>query len=331
MAVSSARKRTKRPFYYLVLPPYSKPYLAVEDQLNLLSARGLGIPEDRNQAAHWLLRIGYYRLSGYWYPFRERKDGVAQETFRPGTNLKHAFDLYVFDKRLRMLMLDAIERVEVGLRVDAAHILGKSDPWAHRSQGNFNRYFNEVDPVDQTPRHTKWLSRLDELCDRSSEDFAKRFREKYSGHFPIWIAIELWDFGILSHLVDGLHDTHLQALTDKYALPRRTLLVSWIRSLNFVRNVCAHHGRLWNRPLVDQPAIPRDGEIPLLQHWRSHAQVNSRIYATASILQYFLKIMSPRSTWAERLKALHAEFPGAPLLLSSGFPPEWQAEELWKG
>jgi abortive infection bacteriophage resistance protein len=313
-----------------VLPPYSKPYLAVQDQIELLRARGMGMPEDQDLAADWLRRIGYYRLSGYWYPFRERTNDEVLETFRPGTNLAHAFELYVFDKRLRMLMLDAIERVEVGLRVDVALVMGKIGPWSHRSPRNFNGYFNKPDPSDLILRHTKWLERLDELCDRSREDFAKRFREKYTGPFPIWIAIELWDFGILSHLMDGLQDVHLQSLAEKYALPRRTLLVSWIRNLNFVRNVCAHHGRLWNRPLVDQPAIPKDNEVPLLQHWRTQRKVNSRIYASACILQYFLKIMSPRSTWGERLKALHAEFPVGPGLLSSGFPAGWRLEELWK-
>jgi len=72
---------------YPVLPSYGKPYLTVEEQLDLLVTRGMGMPENRDQAANWLRRIGYYRLSGYWYPFRERKDGVALETFRSGTNL----------------------------------------------------------------------------------------------------------------------------------------------------------------------------------------------------------------------------------------------------
>jgi abortive infection bacteriophage resistance protein len=104
----------------------------------------MGLPPDRNQAANWLRRVGYYRLSGYWYPFRQRgDDGRVLETFRPGTNLDHAFNLYVFDKRLRLLMLDAIERVEVGLRVDIAILIGKGDPWAHRSRLTFNGYFNK--------------------------------------------------------------------------------------------------------------------------------------------------------------------------------------------
>jgi abortive infection bacteriophage resistance protein len=316
---------------FCVLPPYSKPYLSIEDQIALLKKRGMGIPDSR-QAAEWLCRIGYYRLSGYWYPFRERTDIEVLETFLPGTELSHAFDLYVFDKRLRMLILDAIERVEVGLRVDIALEVGQAGPWAHRDPGNFNGYFRTIDPKRLISRHNVWLEHLESLSDRSRDEFAKHFRVKYSGPFPLWIAIELWDFGALSQLLNGLHDRHLQPLTEKYNLPRRNMLVSWIQTLNFVRNVSAHHGRMWNRPLVNQPAPPKSNELPLLQHWLSQPHTNTRIYAAASVLQYFLRTMNPRSSWGARLKSLVGEFPGGPglTLSSGGFPAGWGEQELWQ-
>lgn len=331
MAGSSALRRTNRPFLLLVLPPYSKPYLSVEDQVTLLKQRGMGIP-DSKQAEEWLRRIGYYRLSGYWYPFRQRDADQVLEQFLRGTELAHAFELYVFDKRLRLLLLDAIERVEVGLRVDMALVVAQGDPWAHRDIRNFNRYFNAVATGDTTIRHEAWLAYLDKLSDRSREEFAKHFRTTYSGPFPLWIAIELWDFGALASLLSGLHDRLLQRLSDKYQFPRRTTLVSWTQSLNFVRNVCAHHGRMWNRPLVNQPSSPRNNEMPLLQHWLSHPHVNTRVYAAACVLQYFLRTMSPRSTWGERLKTLIRQFPGGPglTLASAGFPTDWEHMELWR-
>jgi abortive infection bacteriophage resistance protein len=288
------------------------------------------MPQDPQQAASWLRRIGYYRLSGYWYPLRERQDKNVLDTFRPGTELAQAFNLYVFDKRLRLLMLDAIERVEVGLRVDVALIVGRVNPWAHRSLDTFNNYFTRIDPGSSTTKHAELLSRLDELCDRSREEFAKHFRHKYSGPFPIWIAVELLDFGALSNLISGLHDSHLQQMAERYRVPRRRMLVSWIQCLNFVRNVCAHHGRIWNRPLIQQPAMPRTGELPLLQHWVGERHTNSRIYAAASILQYFLRSISPKSTWGERLKDLVDDFPSAPGASSLGFPTDWRDQDLWK-
>lgn len=287
------------------------------------------ISEDE-QAETVLRRIGYYRLSGYWHPFRERDNtGKTQETFRAGTQLAHAVDLYVFDKRLRLLMLDAIERVEIGLRVDIALLLGEVDTWAHRDINNFNSYFKSVDPGTSNVRHMDWLSNLDRLSDRSREEFLKHFREKYTGPLPIWIAVELWDFGTLSTIVNGLHDTHVQRLADKYQLQRRNMLVSWLRCINFVRNVCAHHSRLWNRPLIDQPQASH--LPPLLQHWQSMPYRNSRMYAAASILQYFLKFINPTSSWGSRLEMLLGEFPEAPGLTiqSSGFQNGWEQYQLW--
>jgi abortive infection bacteriophage resistance protein len=319
--------------------PYEKPYLPVPQQIDLLRSRGMAI-SDQEQAEAWLKRVGYYRLSGYWYPFRERQttqaaDGSEQvvvlDSFRPGTELSHAFALYVFDKRLRLLMLDAIERIEVGLRVDIALLMGKDDPWAHRNPNNFNRYFRNLDPDDLAVRHTKWLSYLDALGARSREEFAKHFYTKYKDPFPIWIAVELWDFGTLSTLVNGMKDKDLQHLADKYGVPRRTMLVSWMQSINFVRNVCAHHGRLWNRPLVIQPAPPRGNEIPLFQHWSKDTYAKTRMYAAASILQLLLRTISPGSSWGERLKELMSTFPGGPGLLQApgGFPKGWEEMPLW--
>src|SRR5690242_9811884 len=103
---------------------YSKPYLSLPQQLALLESRGMQI-SDKPKALSYLERIGYYRLSAYWYPYRVPKiirlsDGSTEErgdgTFKTGTEFSQIIDLYVFDKRLRLLMLDALERIEIALR-----------------------------------------------------------------------------------------------------------------------------------------------------------------------------------------------------------------------
>ena len=123
-----------------MLPPYAKPYLSFADQVQLLQQRGMGIT-NAWQAERHLARIGYYRLKDYWYPLRQSRQAVRAdgsryteilEDFRHGSLFEHAVDLYIFDKKLRMLMADAIERIEVALRVEVAHHLGKRDPFAHR-------------------------------------------------------------------------------------------------------------------------------------------------------------------------------------------------------
>lgn len=122
---------------------YAKPWMSVDDQLDQLTRRGLAVT-DRTLALNYLSRIGYYRLSGYWYAFRERSGAlllldrgkkprklkvttVTLDEFKVGATFQNAVDLYVFDKKLRLLTLDALERIEVGLRVDIAYCLGARD------------------------------------------------------------------------------------------------------------------------------------------------------------------------------------------------------------
>jgi hypothetical protein len=107
---------------------YSKPYLAIADQLALIKGRGMIVSDDALAQAY-LNKIGYYRLSGYWYPYRKSSQvggkTVVEDNFRDTTKFAEIVDLYVFDKKLRLLMLDIIERVEIALRVQITLQLGQ--------------------------------------------------------------------------------------------------------------------------------------------------------------------------------------------------------------
>ncbi|HEX3438580.1 MAG TPA: Abi family protein [Pseudacidobacterium sp.] len=301
---------------------------------------------DVSAAKACLERIGYYRLSGYWYPFRKshistnpitnailfdpvtrKPQIIIEDDFRAGTSFKQVMDLYVFDKRLRLLFLDAIERVEVALRVDIALLLGARDPWAHRNPNQLHGKFTK-----KTSGHQKWLQRFDESFHKSKEEFVKHFKNKYSGeHLPIWIAIELWDFGMLSVLLDGMRVDDQKILARKYKLPRVGLLTTWMRNINHIRNICAHHSRLWNRSPADQASPPKPGEVPLLDHLATSKHVQIRIYATAAILQFFLQAINPMSNWGKRLKEHVQTFPtGSGIHIDqSGFPQGWDQFALW--
>lgn len=330
---------------------YTKPYKSIADQIALLENRGMEIT-DRAAASACLQRIGYYRLSGYWYPFRKshvstnpvtaqplihpltgKMQVVVEDDFRSGTTFRQVMDLYVFDKRLRLLMLDAIERIEVALRVDIALLLGVRDPWVHRDpqqlHGNFSKKINLR--TGQTD-FVKWLQRLDDTFNRSKEEFVKHFKAKYHGEMPpIWIAIELWDFGMLSVFLSGMKVADQQRLASKYGLPRAELLTSWCRNINNVRNTCAHHSRLWNRSPADQIAPPKAGEVAEFDHIANDKVAQTRIYATLAALQFLLKTINPSSSWSARLKEHCAGFPNAMgvNLAQAGFPKGWDALSLW--
>lgn len=121
------------------------------------------------------------------------------------------------------------------------------------------------------------------------------------------------------------------AISAKYGLARRELLTSWARSMNHVRNICAHHSRLWNRPLADQPKPPRIGEIALLDHLAPDTFGQSRLYGAAAVLQVLLRTINPSTTWGNRLKQHFATFPAAPGIVigHTGFPTGWETLPLW--
>ena len=319
--------------------PYNKPHLSIPDQLRLLEARGMTVDE-RARAERYLRRLGYYRRSGYWYPARQANYTIVDnqpvrtvtDTFQPGTTFERAVDLYVFDKRLRLLFLDALERIEVSLRVEAALLLSARDPIAHRNPNHLHGNFSKkVDPQTCMTHHARWLQRLDDNAAHSKEEFVERFQQKYSTPLPMWIAIELWDFGLLSRFIGGMQFADRATLAATYSIPRQDLLQSWVRNLNQVRNVCAHHSRLWNRVSVDYPKPPKPGDVPLLDHLAAAHFPLGRIYTTAAITQHFMRVVSPRSTWGTRFKDLIATFPTGPgiVLGHAGFPPDWDKLPLW--
>lgn len=322
-----------------MLPPYNRPFLSFADQVQLLKGRGLAITDDWRAERH-LQRIGYYRLKDYWFPFRETQTsinpaGVAStavlETFRPGTRFEDAVALYVFDKRLRLLMSDAIERIEVALRVDIAHTLGARDLWAHRDP-RFLDPKRAVAANKAGTKHGEWLMRADDAEARSRAEWVREFKRTYSSQLPVVMAVETWEFGTLSHLVEILHPSDRVAISRKYAIPRPEMLASWMRSVSGVRNTCAHHGRLWNHPLVNQPALPKPGDIPHLDHLSLYNATQTRMYGVAAVCAHLLGVIQPASQWNARMRTLWDEFPKIAGInpVQAGFMPAWRTWALWR-
>lgn len=343
MAGSSAPRCTGRSSFFVpkpLCPQYTKPFLTADQQVALLQSRGMEIT-DVAKAKSCLTRIGYYRLSAYWYSFRNSTPYVDPATgktrhhihddFKAGTAFPTILDLYVFDKKLRLIVLDALERIEIAVRTDIAILLGQRDPKAHRNasllHGNFSR------KGAPNTKHAEWLRRLDDKFAHSKEDFAKHFKTKYAGDdMPIWIAVELWDFGALSHFFSGLTTADKDALAGLYGIPPGQILESWLRCLNDVRNICAHHSRLWNRPLVAQPRWPVAGQITEVDHLISDTHGQTRLYGALLIMRCMLKTVNPSTSWAERLKEHVATLPANPYvtLQSAGFPTGWTTLSAWR-
>ena len=250
-----------------------------------------------------------------------------------GSKFQDSVALYVFDKKLRLLILDAIERVEVAFRVDIAYLLGEKDPFAYTNpnllHGNFTK---KIDSRTGKTKYQEWLSKHDQLIKRSKEDFAEHYKAKYGLPLPIWVAIELWDFGLLSVFYKGMAVKDKAVIATKYDIPDWQIMESWLRTLNYVRNVGAHHSRLWNRNLIDQPKLPKLGAMSAFDPFIGNIHMTSRVYVVLCILAHFMQIICPRSSWQKRLMELIQTFPKSThmSIQDMGFPNEWKQHIFWK-
>jgi abortive infection bacteriophage resistance protein len=327
--------------------PYTKPYLSIAEQIQLLAKRNLQI-SNTVEAEKLLQRVGYYRLSGYLIPFQQTKHNPQAplqyerlDTFYPGTTLEDVIKLYEFDKKLRLLMLDAIESLEVGLRVLVALQIGKPGNAGENNAFSYldptTLFQNTANKITKTGKteHEEWVERVKKKLEDSREEFAIHFKKKYQWPLPIWISIELWDFGTLSRFVGFLKELDLSSIANELQLGSqgRRFLKSWITSINYVRNVCAHHSRLWNRVLIDNPSIPKIGQILLLDELAKDSFTrNNKIYNIIAPMWYMLRVLNPKSTWGDSLKKILDEFPTTTrtTFTMMGFPPKWQEYPLWK-
>lgn len=300
---------------------YLKGHLSLEEQAQQLLNRGL--LADKEELIKRLSAVNYYRLSGYLYPFRE----PGSDSFRANTRLKTVWDRYCFDRRLRVLLLDAIERVEVAVRTQLVYRFSQ----AH---GAFGHCCEENLPGLKVLEYVEWREALIEETQRSKEAFKEHFFKKYGDchqNLPIWMVCELMSMGSMLTFYKGVEKNIQDKVAGHFGMPDE-LLLSWLRSLYAARNICAHHSRIWNRLLGYAPGLPHKNKHP---EWHLENEngkkliTNNRCGMVLIICHQFLKRISPTSQWQQRVNQLFAEYPEIPLG-DMGLYADWQNHPLWK-
>lgn len=294
---------------------YSKPPLTYQEQLDLLKSRGL-IVEDEKKALHLLAHLSYYRFSAYLYPLLELPK--TNHKFKSNATFDHAFMMYCFDRELKRLVFNEFEKIEISFRAQITYKYAHDeDPFWHTNQ---NLFFNKK-------IHSHTLQRINDSFNKSTTQFALAYKKKYSNpSAPSWIALETCDFGSLSMLYSNLRpDKTRRMVANSYGL-RDTVLISWLHCLIVVRNICAHHGRLWNIHLNISPKIPT-----YTQHlWINTRHIsNKRSYFILAMIRYMLFSINPSSTFTEKVLILLKKYPGiSPSAL--GIPKNAFKQEFWK-
>lgn len=295
--------------------PYNKAALTLQDQLQQLKNRGMLVANDA-LAVHYLSHLNYYRLGAYWLPFE--KDHATHQ-FQTGTCFEDALNLYIFDRELRLLLLDAIERVEVSLRTQLAHQLSlRYGTHPHLEP----RLFYDA------ARYQKAFDRLTSDVNQSGEEFIKHLTQKYSEPLPpIWAVVELMSLGQLSQWYKNLKQRHdRKVIADSYDIDEK-FLGSFLHHLTTIRNCCAHHSRVWNRDYTVTLKIPSARPAALIVSFNHQGNSTRKLYNTLVLLAYLMDNISPGHHWKKRLISLldlHGINPQA-----MGFPSDWQQKPIW--
>lgn len=322
-------RRPSRPRGTLV---YAKPPMSLDALVDRLIERGLQIP-DRGRATRYLRHIGYYRLSPYTIPFQH---GRPDHLLREGTTFDNVLDLYVFDRALRLLVIDAVERVEVAVRAALTDHMSTSYDGPH--------WYMNAEHFQNLAQHAGLLKIVRDTCDErlrgmpdSGEDSLvhRSALEHYLMTYgapelpPSWLMVETLTIGQLSSAYRNLKRRSDRTAVAKSVGLTEPVLASWMKTYVRVRNICAHHGRLWNVGLGVYPAIPDSPSISWLQeHDALPERSRKRLYPVLVSLQAVLDSISPRSGWATRLHKLVGERPTMNLA-GMGVPRGWADDPFW--
>lgn len=327
---------------------FSKPPITVIEQLDLLKARGLSI-HDEARAAHFLEAVSFFRLTPYMRPFQV--PGHPDHVFLPGTGFRQLSQLYDFDRRLRLLLIDAVERVEVAIRsaisnhmcplrgahwylqrslfknrYDHPRLLSTIESAQHKALQDYQR---EIDRINRLV-HTDEERKAELKQRRAQESYARHYALTYNQPtlMPGWAMLEELTLGELSHLYRGLaRDSDRKAIGQFMAVPA-PLLDSWMHTLTVVRNICAHHARLWNRELGIKPEQPQQLHFPWPAYLHRGSQ-HTRIGVVLAMLHHLMRQVSPHTRWHLRLVELLDEYPEIPRQ-AMGLPSNWQENEFWQ-
>lgn len=325
---------------------YSKQHLTYEEQLDLLESRGLTVP-DRTRGVDLLTSVGYYRLSAYVYPFREMLpedqrcvDSPVQfraAHVRPGVTLKHVEDLYRFDEQLRSRILAGLAVFEIGLRTQIAHVLGARDKFGHLHASALDAgacvATHTTSTGGQVTDFDDWVERYRKLQrDARNEDYMRHHLVKYGEPLPIWVAVEFLDFGAATRLYGLLDRSDQNTIAANLGIKGGRLLGGWLKSLNYLRNMGAHHNRLWNRTLTLKIGKFSTQQVERSLHHAAALEPLDKVYRALAASAYVIKRIEPEARWHVHLRDLVRKFPQVPHLSATGdmgFPEGWEQLDLW--
>ena len=293
---------------------FGKDYKTPRELVTLLKSRGL-IINDRQKAQLYLESIGYYRLSAYMHPLLKTPKTLHQ--YKEGATFSKVVMLYRIEKKLRLLLFNEIEKIEIAVREAVMNMTAEqtgdiywlTNPSYFHNQAIFNNS----------------MTMLTKEYEHSTEDFIEHFKRTYTEPFPpAWILGELLPMGSVNMYYRNLKDKGLKKQIAKRFSLHAPVFESWLSVLTLTRNACCHHARVWNKV---NKIIPNDMR-GMARQWITLPTDKRRIYYNMCIIKYFLDIISPNNDMLAKMHNLFSKFPEIDLA-ALGFPFGWEQEPLW--
>jgi abortive infection bacteriophage resistance protein len=306
----------------------NKPAYTISDQIALLKRRGM-LFRDETQAHILLKNISYYRLKGYWWDVQQ--DPVLH-TFHPEVYFEDIIERYDFDRRLRIILFDAIEQIEISLRTKMIYHLSIAygGLW-YLNPAIFDTATITQSGITRTP-HLFALEELQKEFNRSQEIFIKDHRQRYPGQdADAWKILEVASMGTLSKLYKNLRNKlpEKAVIAKEMGLNSTFTFVGWLESITLMRNIIAHHARLWSRSMVKRPSMALNNPAGV---WFIHplqpGQLN-KSFAIISCMVYLCNQLNGSGDIKQRIINLIDSHPNLPVY-KYGFMNRWQNEPLWK-
>jgi abortive infection bacteriophage resistance protein len=289
----------------------------ISEQIQLLKYRGMLFHQEE-MAPHFLQNISYYRLKGYWWEMQSDK---TTHVFKQNSYFEEVIDLYNFDRHLRLLLFDAIERIEIAIRTKLIY---------HLSLGYGSLCYVDYSIFSDQLRQESITDRLHSEIARSKEKFILDHKVNHKGELPeAWKALEVASFGTLSKLYKNLNHQlpEKSQIALEFGFNSHKDFSSFLEATTVLRNGIAHHSRLWNNNITIKYLWPKKFKKVPITYVPTNNQ-RAKLFPLFTLILYSLQYSSPNSSIKENFYKLLYQFPKVPTY-KMGFPENWKTQPIW--
>lgn len=290
----------------------------IQEQINLLLSREMQF-HDISKAPQFLANISYYRLKGYWW---EMQEDFNEHLFQKNVYFEDVVELYNFDRTFRLIVFNAIERIEIALRTKLIYHMSLSyGAYWHLDEKHFHSKEHFIGLKEKIRK---------DISDSSEEFILKHFANHPQEEPESWKALEVITLNTLSKLYSNLKHQlpEKSKIANEFGLNSSKDLSSWLRTITFIRNLIAHHSRLWNRAVITKYSWPARSRFPLLSYFPDEER-RKKIFPILVAIIYMNDRINPDNSLKQELFELFNQFHKTPTY-KMGFPPKWRDEPIFK-